>query len=265
MKRKFLLLLTATTAILIGLPVVLLTTPPGKLAGQPPGKPEPRLLTPILVEKSSLTFNPATCMRGSAGFGWGLGSVQVNVLGRENGHCVFDFTNEIEGGYTVYRCQAPVMVKEVRIYEQNGDIQTSFDLKAAKIVGGGNLLMDLPQADAPRWTVQSVPGSGYVNYVTTRSTGKGAASKKGDQITIRYTLLADDLKTPLPGAGPQELTFAIGAGKVDPGIETAATGMQRGAVILAKIRSEVLPQLSKQLGGVQPQTQLVLQIKRLAK
>jgi hypothetical protein len=39
-----------------------------------------RKATPITVTKEEIRFGPKTCVRGNAGFGFGLGSVRVMVL-----------------------------------------------------------------------------------------------------------------------------------------------------------------------------------------
>ncbi len=239
----------------------LLTAPPDNT--QTKQAAEAVVGTGIEVGKGWLSFDPATCKRGSAGFGWGLGSVRVEILGREKGHCIFDFTNEIEGGYLVHRCKAPVTTRQVKIYVDNGDIATSFDLKQSKVVASGNLLLHGPDAKAPKWSAQSVTGTSYVNYVSPLEPGKGAAAKQGDQVTLRVTLLASDLKTPWIGVKPLEISFALGEDKVDPAIAAAAEGMKPGGAILAKVRSEVLPAIATKVGGIQTETQVAMKIQRL--
>ena len=91
------------------------------------------------VDGESLSFVPATCPPGKAQFAWGLGSVHVEVLQSSLEECHFEFTSEVEGGYTVYRCSVPLAQPRVEISIRNGDIATSFDLTNAKIVRRGNL------------------------------------------------------------------------------------------------------------------------------
>ncbi|MEQ8789950.1 MAG: FKBP-type peptidyl-prolyl cis-trans isomerase [Pirellulaceae bacterium] len=220
--------------------------------------------TRIAVDGASLEFSPKTCLRGQAGFGWGLGSVRVNVLGRDAGRCVFDFTDEIEGGYTVYRCRVPVEGPPVRIHEENSGIVTSFSLADAKVLRRGNLLLPPPEPplETVSWKSQYVADAGYVNLLHDVANGAGKAAGGGQRVAIEYTAYADEeFDTPLIGiATGLTLEFSLGEGRVGRGLEMAVEGMQVGGKRRAILREEVAGGVAKQLGGVQPGTRLALEI-----
>ncbi|MEX2214707.1 MAG: FKBP-type peptidyl-prolyl cis-trans isomerase [Phycisphaeraceae bacterium] len=232
-------------------------------------KPQERVKgTFIKVEESSLTFDPRTVLRGNAGFGWGLGSVQVNILGRDGDACVFDYTDEEEGGFTIYHCRV-ALDQAVMIGVKNGSIVTSFALKDAKVIGGGNVLLP-PQGKVPGLAVQleqaGVPETDYVNYHADAIIGSGAAAQRGKRVAVRYRLFADrrfnseyvDIKS------THELKCTLGGGDIGAGLEVAVSGMREGGRRFALLHMKVADLLVKQLGGVQPNTQLAIEIELLS-
>ena len=221
--------------------------------------------TPIRVQGSSLTFQPATCMRGQARFGWGLGSVEVNILGRQRDSCVFHFTEEVEGGYTVYECRVPIDGPVVRIYESNGGISVSFSLPDAKVLRRGNLLIDADDSAATelQWHQQPIGDTGYVNHCAEVVAGSGAVAEKGKRVAICYTLYTDQAyNTIWPGIDSNwNLEFQLGDAGVGAGIETAVTGMRAAGRRRVVVREEVAAAIRDRLGGLQPGTQLALEIR----
>lgn len=243
--------------------VVVLLVPQLADAADLPAKP-----SLIEVEKSALSFDPQTCVRGGVGFAWGLGSVSVNVLGREMGFCVFDYFDEVEGGYSVYRFRVPVDGPAIKVWVENGGIATSFKLEDGKLLRSGNIHFELGGKRAEGaldWRQQSVPMTDYVNYIADAKTGRGAVAKRGDRVAIRYTFFADQFcDTPLVGIpANRPLTFVAGAGKIGPAIETAVVGMQPGGERRVRLREEVAGTLRETLGGVQPHSQLIVAIELL--
>jgi hypothetical protein len=96
--------------------------------------------TGVTVSETRLQFTPRTATEGRGTIGLGLGSASVELGGHEGGCCVFDYTFEIEGGYTTYRCRVPlsapsVVVEAVSDYE----VATSFDLADCEVIKRGNL------------------------------------------------------------------------------------------------------------------------------
>lgn len=69
-------------------------------------------------------------------FDFAFGSVTVEIIGHDNDKCVFEYTCEIEGGYTTYRCCVLISGPQVTIQiPKNGiDIKTSFGLDKCEIV-----------------------------------------------------------------------------------------------------------------------------------
>ncbi|WP_161604763.1 FKBP-type peptidyl-prolyl cis-trans isomerase [Roseiconus nitratireducens] len=220
--------------------------------------------TLIDVDGSSLEFDPNTCVRGQAGFGWGLGSVQVNVHGRDRGFCIFDYRNEIEGGFQVYRCRAPVDGPPVKVVVDNGSVATSFSLEEAKLIRSGNMHFG-PDDDADMPVAmeqQHVPDTSYVNYFADVVEGAGAPVDADSRVTIAYTIYVDNyFATEFVGVERnRSLDFTLGRRQVGRGMETAVRGMKEGGKRRVMIRNEVAPKMSKDLGGVQPQTVLAIEI-----
>lgn len=56
----------------------------------------------------------------------------------------FEFTHEVEGGYTVYRVEVPTDsgTVEIRAEPDGAEVATSFDLQHATIVRKGNVHFD---------------------------------------------------------------------------------------------------------------------------
>ena len=74
-------------------------------------------------------------------FDIGQGSITVETLRTEGKLLIFQYTPEIEGGYTTYECTA-VIGNEPVVFRVNPDGTpglTSFDLTKCKVVGGGNV------------------------------------------------------------------------------------------------------------------------------
>lgn len=104
--------------------------------------------TSMTVTETSITFDPATCRPERATLHWGLGSVTVEIIGRDDGECVFEYIDEVEMGYKRYRCRVPADSGPVRIeYRDSVDhgthvedgFVTSFALDDAELIetGGG--------------------------------------------------------------------------------------------------------------------------------
>lgn len=234
-----------------------------QVVGTPPDSKTESTLIEVVGEKS-ISFDPKSCLRGGAGFGWGLGSEGVNVLGRKDGQCIFDYHTECEGGYAVYRVSVPVDGGPVKVELKNGSIVTSFSLDDAKLLRSRNILLDLgkPRPGALNWRQQSVPDTDYVNYVADVLAGKGEAADDGDRVTVRYTLYADDaFDFTLPDVEKNRaVEFTIGTGEVGPGLEAAANGMTVGSKRRVRMREEVADRIVKDLGGIQPNTMLAIEI-----
>lgn len=92
------------------------------------------------VTNDAITFDPRTCTEGSGTIWLALGSVKVKVLGQKDGFCVFDYTVEVEGGYTTYRCRIPVSDPPVWVRKGGATgTTTSFDLSKCEKVANGNV------------------------------------------------------------------------------------------------------------------------------
>lgn len=108
--------------------------------------PEPPSESPassqITVDQTTLSFDPQTCTEGKAHFSWAMGSCAVKILGHERNQCVFEYTQEVEMGATVYLVKVPVnsgpvTVKIDRVTAGTSTYDwpvTSFPLDQAKVV-----------------------------------------------------------------------------------------------------------------------------------
>lgn len=225
----------------------------------------PKAGTQFTVTKTSIRFDPKTCVRGSAGLGWGLGSVGVNVLGREDGYCVFDYTDEVEGGYSIYRCRVDLDGPPVTIESTPSGIKTSFSLKDAHVLHRGNIHFEFRVAkDGPTWRQRGVPKTSFVNHYADLATGDGATADTDSRVKIRYTVYTDRrFTTPLAGAMSKTLEFQLGAKDIDAGLQEAARGMKVGGKRVILIREEVIPTLATTLGGIQAGTQVPIRVELL--
>lgn len=100
--------------------------------------------TGIEVTEKMLRFDPATCEADYKLLGMGQGSASLKMLRRKGGRCFFEYRFEVEGGYTVYRTSVPIKSGPVTVEALPGGYlaKTSFDLKKARVVGGGSLHFD---------------------------------------------------------------------------------------------------------------------------
>lgn len=99
----------------------------------------------LVVTKDAITIDPTVCTRGTGTLFFGLGSVQVKVVGQQEGQCVFDYTLDVEGGYTTWRCRVPVSDPPV-VIQRNSDgaefqkwVKTSIDLSKCEKIEAGNV------------------------------------------------------------------------------------------------------------------------------
>lgn len=216
---------------------------PEAVAPVVPAQPMPAAplpTTPIMVEGKRLSFDPKTCTRGEAGFDWSLGSVRVKVLGHKKEHCLFDFTEEVEGGYTVYRCRVPLDSGPVTIEEgtvQNGEstatgIVTSF-VKGDHIVRRGNFF--------DGW--QDVLVEKTNHYVSIQPEGgqAGPPVPPGAKLVLRFRIYADDSFAAYADGAKQrqEVTTVLGEPHewkwVAPAVEGITLGERRRLRIHSRI------------------------------
>lgn len=169
--------------------------------------------TGIVVDGTRLSFEPKTCTTGQTGFAWGLGSVQVKVLGHEDGKCVFDYIWEVEGAgnYRVDRVRVPVNAGPVVI--EAGDskggpnhwsfVYTSFTKEQATLVRLSNF----------GWSEVPV-GKEFASYQEFREGDDSPPIKRGDQVTFRFIVFLDEKFINRAGAQwrIQRVTMRVGEG-----------------------------------------------------
>jgi len=99
-----------------------------------------RVNSGLEVTAKRIRFAPRTATQGQGTIYIGLGSASIHLRGHEDGYCVFDYTFEIEGGYTTYRCRVPLSEPFVAIEALNNEeVSTSFDLTRCEIIKRGNV------------------------------------------------------------------------------------------------------------------------------
>lgn len=219
--------------------------PPGEKAPPDvrPNEPAPRkesASSKVVVGKTTLTFDPKTCTEGRGLFFWGLGSCAVKVLGREGGRCVFEYTEEVEMGATVYLVKVPadagpVTVKIDTVTKGGGTYDwpvTSFPLDKAKVVrrGGGRGIWSYRVGDTEAF-VTVHPSEGRSEMIPAT----------GDAVKFRFELFAgSDFKSGLPGAAFRPTAeFVAGSDDVWPWLRLATEGMAVGDRVRAEVPAEV--------------------------
>jgi hypothetical protein len=99
-----------------------------------------------------IKIDPMGCAEESRTLPWSLGSASIRVLGHKDKKCHFEYTIEVEGGYTIYDCAVPrdgplIMIKETSSqdsddYGARRDVRTSFSLKACETRKSGNFFQE---------------------------------------------------------------------------------------------------------------------------
>jgi hypothetical protein len=236
----------------------------------------PTVGTPWKVTEQSISFAPGSCVRGSAGVGWGLGASSVSVLGRVDGFCIIDYRAEEEGGWSNYRIKVPVSDREVFIRYQNSidygaytasGIVTSFELDEKFITRRGNLHIAPPKADAKppiKWTQKGVPNTSFVNYLSDNVLGESTEVGESSTVKVQFTFFANDsFEEVLPGASLKPLEFKLDETQYGSGPDAALMGMKVGGTRYCQARSETCRPLTKLIGGFRDGSSVVIQIKLL--
>lgn len=205
------------------------------------GAERPKKSSPVAVEGRRLTFDPKTCLEGEGGFAWGLGSVHVHVLGREDDNCVFDYRWEVEGAgnYQVYRVRVPVRSGPVVIEAEDrkggkeylwSGVYTSFTAEQAEFVG--RMLFG--------WFEVPV-GKEFAKYQEFRAGDKARPVGRGDKVTLRCLVFLDDKFTNLAGAKwrKQSITTRLGEGGEWRWAQSVAEGMTPYEIRRVQVPAEV--------------------------
>jgi hypothetical protein len=182
----------------------------------------------VVVDKTKITFDPKTCTEGHGHFFWSHGSSAVKVLGHKDGHCVFEYSAEVEMGHTIYLVRVPVdsgpVTIEVGTIEQGKTsytgVITSFPLDKAKTLrrGGGG-----------HWEVRVGDTDDFVSFGEAERRSE-MEPRKGDTVKFRCRVYdGPDFKRPMPNATfDPSVEFVVGSGKAWPWLETAMEDMTVG-------------------------------------
>jgi hypothetical protein len=224
-------------------------------SGAAPEKPAPTP-TAIQVKGSTLTFDPKTCNKGQAQAPWGLGSVQLKILGRKDGRCRFELRNEVEGGFTDYLCQVPVDGGPVSI-TAGLPLKTSFGLDKCEVLGGGNML------NGSRW--RAIQGTKERVHLRESAAGRGLSPKPGDVARVRLRFFADNFVRPLKEAKQDQV---VEIGMSDPKAwgwaRAALAGMNVGGKRNVWFEAKVADGLKDLLPPLNPDATVYVQIELLS-
>ena len=205
--------------------------PPADKSAPPkgPARPANPASSKVVVEKTALTFDPKTCAEGRGKFFWGLGSCAVRVLGHRDGHCLFEYAQEVEMGATVYLVtvpvdSGPVTVRIDRVTKGTSTYDwpvTSFPLDKAKVLrrGGGRGAWEVRVGDTDAFVT--------VHPVERRSE---MAPRAGDTVKFWFDLYdGPRFKDRLPGAPFRPTAeFVAGSDQVWPWLAIAMQDMTVG-------------------------------------
>ena len=224
-----------TTRFALALGFALAAPTLGPVARSQDGKP-----TQVAVKGTTITFDPKTCVAGRGRFPWGLGSCGVNVLGRKDGHCLFEYTQEVEMGETVYLVRVPVesgpvTVKIGRVTRGTSTYDwpvTSFPLDQAKVLRRGSR--------RGGWSVRVGDTDAFVTVHPAERRSE-MAPRKGDTVKFWFDVYdGPQFKGRLPGAPFRPTAeFVIGSDKVWPWLAIAMEGMTVGDRVPVEVPVEV--------------------------
>jgi len=227
------------------------------------GKPSTNIQ---VIDGKKITFDPKTCTNGVAGFGWALGSVRVEVLGTEKGQRVFDYTDEVEGGYVVYRCRVPLgagpVIIELGTIKESASsspgIVTSFSLKGAKVARKGNVHLG--------WQEVQVGETGQFVGFQTVSSPDATLPEKGVRLKLRFKVFADaDFALLAQGALQDQLVERVqSGGKGWKWIEVASEGMRVGERRRIRLPAKIAEGARKWAPNLKPDSTLHLEMELLA-
>lgn len=178
----------------------------------------------VVVGKKKLTFDPKTCTEGQGHFFWTYGSSAVKILGHKDGHCVFEYTAEVEMGHLIYHVRVPVDSGPVTIEESTDTgIFTSFPLDKAKVMRRGGV--------RGYWEVRVGDTDAFVRFGPTEGRSE-MEPRKGDRVKFRFRVYdGPGFKERLPNAADDpSVEFVVGAGKAWAWLETAMEYMTVGDV-----------------------------------
>ncbi len=214
----------ATRIVLLGLVAVAFVGSPQTSRTQDK-KPSSK----IVVEKTRITFDPKTCTEGRGHFFWGLGSCAVKILGQKDGHCVFEYTAEVEMGVKVYHVRVPVdsgpvTVEVGKIQEGKTSytgVKTSFPLGKARLIRSGGPF--------GFWQVRVGDTDEFIHVGPAEGRSE-MEPRKGDRVKVRFRVFSGpDFKDRLPNAViDPSVEYVVGSGKAWAWLETAMEDLTVG-------------------------------------
>jgi hypothetical protein len=217
----------------------------------------------VKVEGRRLSFDPKTCTEGYGHVFFFSGSFAVQVIGHKDGQCRFEFTYEIEGGYTVYLGQVPVNGGLVTIDAQ-GPLETSFPWKSLTILRGYSFFSDwqwLPLLGA-EGKVNDLEAKEMVSF-RDKAVGKGAPPKPGDIIRVRLRF-PEKLNGKDVARQNHEQEFVFGGRGEWKWLHTAVAEMRPGSTREVRISSDIAEGLKDLLPKFDPEWPIDMELELLS-
>jgi len=123
------------------------------------------------------------------------GSLSVQTHGHSGDQCVFDYTWEVEGRYSVYRHAIPISEKTVVIRCKNSSIgprlDVSFNMSESKPVYSSKLFSGRTMLNRP-WFRREVKGMEHAVDTMDLVSGNGPRLKEGSKIEISCVAYTDE-------------------------------------------------------------------------
>lgn len=220
--------------------------------------------SPIIVQGRQLTFDPKTCTEGKGMVSWGNGSARVTVLGHREGHCLFDYEWEVEGGgnYRIHRIRVPVdscqVVVDAERHDGKGEeywsvIFTSFTERQAKLVRKSSF----------GWLEDLVEGTEeFVAYRTARRGNPDNPVADGEKVSLRFILYTgkDFTKQALDAKQGESVRLTLGKGRDWAWARTVAANMDPGEIRQIRLPSSIAGAAKEWLPGAKDDEALFLEM-----
>ena len=221
-------------------------------------------LTPITRTNTGASFDPKTVAPGSHTFSTDREAVRINMHGRRDGVCQFDYiVSDSKGAYTWNRVKVPVEIGLVTINVGEHGLETSFPQEAIELLWSGDGTAASPgekerMAKIPTNQQEITEGRSLDNYYRDDLVGEGAEAVAGSDVVVRYRVFANEyFEEPLPGYDePRVLHVRLGDGRAGTSVESAVVGMKVGGKRRVMIWEQLSAAVREEVGGWQPDKQM---------
>ena len=139
----------------------------------------------IVATKDTITFDPKTCVEGSAGISTGVQGARVKVLGRRGGFCEFEYVTDGCGGcFAYYLCKVPLDAGPVRVEVANGSIKTSLTAPTSRLATVARMagLSELTETQAAFTPPCCVAGASDMSATRPKKSSPACTSSRKERI-----------------------------------------------------------------------------------